>query len=736
MNNSVAPERADHLRLALVVGLTLLARVIPAVVCGVEVSDLSTYRNMAAIVLRNEDIYEVRNIFPYTPLSLFLPLLALRLSAVSHLPFHIVMKLFPLLGDLGTAALVYLLARRRWNSRCATVVGVGFALNPVSILITGFHGNIMPLSVFFAFWAYYLLEVGNRNRTYVLSALALGIGIGLRSWPVLLLPFLLRRGVLTWRQRFVYLMLAGLPSVATLAPYMLVNFEGIRRELFDYKSTPDFGWVGIRRNIWFFQTGDQNLPSAPYWLSRSRFYFLAACSVVVLLAWVRPYVMDTAGWIATALLLNYTLVGGLAAQYLMWVVPFLVLRPYFSLAFSLVAGGAIATFYLTWHPYMLLGRYPPPIAYTKQQIFAWNLAFLMGTWGLGAGWVVWFVGRVIRVGLLARADNDSRAATLQVETASRAEPEERARSRRRWATVASCLLVSCVAVAVALEVLYLRRSRPAPVLPATVQWRVSRQTETKLGAALGLAVHPSGDIYVADVARRAHRVSPTGEFVQTWDLAQLEQPTDVAIGSGGEVYVLDTGGGIYRLQADGTIVQQFSLVPLGAYSPRGLAVDSSRGRFYVSDTGNGRLLVVGMDGTSLGQWGGGTDLHFDLAWGVALDTQGNVYVVEQGPSRITKFSPAGNVLTQWVVKGSVSDVAVGQGDRVYISGADKAHIWVYDTEGRVLGQTDPSLLNQRARALAVVQPGDVVLAMEESIARFSVELPGSDASPPSTSGTR
>lgn len=397
--------------LALVLAMTVLARLIPALMLGSEVADLSIYRRMALIVVREEDIYNARNLFPYTPLSLFVAPFALHIATVFNQPFHLIMKLYPLAGDLGTATLVFLLAQRRWGALRATVVGLAFAFNPISILITGFHGNIMPLTAFLAFWAYYLLETRRRPEIYLLSALVLGIGIGLRSWPVLLLPFLLRPGMLDgWRPRIVYVAVAAFPSVLTLVPYLLANFEGINREFFSYTSVTDFGWIGIWRNLWFLETGFRSLPGteAQDWVSRSRTLFLLAYAVLVAAAFLRPKLLDTAAWIASALILFYTIFGGVAAQYYVWVVPFLALRLY-GVVFSFVALGALVAFYLTHHPGILLGPYPSPIEYSRPEIVRVYLGFLLALWTTGALWLLWVLIRSINQSLQYVIDWRSRA---------------------------------------------------------------------------------------------------------------------------------------------------------------------------------------------------------------------------------------------------------------------------------------------------------------------------------------
>jgi sugar lactone lactonase YvrE len=578
------------------------------------------------------------------------------------------------------------------------------------------HGNIMPLSVFFAFWAYYLLDHPERERTYVLSALALGMGIGLRSWPVLLLPFLLRPGQLKWRQRVLYLFVASLPSVLTLAPYLLVNFNDIRREVFEYKSVADLGWVGAWRAYHFLQAGTRDAPRAGMWLANSRFYFLEAYGGVVLAAWVVPALLDTAGWIATALLLNYTVMGGMAAQYYSWVLPFLIGYPAYYAVFSLVVTGALITFYLALHPGIVLGPFPPPFSYTQPQIFAWNLGFLIATWAVGAGWLLWVVGQLFggrRVAALPPV------AVLQP-------------ARLRWVTLCTLALTGALAGALALELPFIAHSRPPGELPATIEWiGAGRGAEPgHFEAPMATAVDRSGNIYVSDLGNhRVDRFDSTGAFLNAWHTDEgagtpLVEPGGIAAVPSGEVYVLDTAGRIVRLEPDGAVAPYIDLVPLGSYSPRGLAFDSTRKRFYVTDAGKSRILVLGVDGKLIETWGGAdTKLSFDIGWGLAIDSHGNVFVTERGTSRVRKLSPAGVLLAEWIVRDGIFDVAIGADDRVYVSSSDRAQLWVYDNDGHLLGQIRAPMAARaqpQGRALAVAPPHDLVFATEASLIRLDV----------------
>jgi len=85
-------------------------------------------------------------------------------------------------------------------------------------------------------------------------------------------------------------------------------------------------------------------------------------------------------------------------------------------------------------------------------------------------------------------------------------------------------------------------------------------------------------------------------------------------------------------------------------SPSGLAVDS-QGNLYIADTGNSRIRMIGSDGTMRTIAGNGTaDLGGDggpalsaalnTPLGLAVDVDGNLFISDFGNSRIRKLTPA------------------------------------------------------------------------------------------------
>jgi hypothetical protein len=371
--------------LALVLLAAAFVRLVPIFAADRVTADVLRYRKVATHVLDvSWDPYEAPRLYPYPPVWVAVETGAEWLSRRWGFSFAVLVKLPVLLADLG---LVALLARMGAGRGLGLLPAWLYALHPVSILVTGFHGQFDAAALLCLLLAVFWREAGRLDR----SALALAFGIALKSFPVLLLPFF----VLSLdgsRTRLRFLALATLPVVALLAPFALHDPAALRRELLGYGGVADFGWIGLVRAVRWLTTGVLARSEAPHWptlVPLAKAGFLVAFALLLALVAVRRlrFALDTA---ALAVFLAFlAFYGSVSAQYLLWVVPFGVLVPdRYAALHAAASAGALLGFYPFLAPGVLFDAAgPTPDA---------GLLWALGTGAVLAASLAWLAVTVDR----------------------------------------------------------------------------------------------------------------------------------------------------------------------------------------------------------------------------------------------------------------------------------------------------------------------------------------------------
>ena len=136
---------------------------------------------------------------------------------------------------------------------------------------------------------------------------------------------------------------------------------------------------------------------------------------------------------------------------------------------------------------------------------------------------------------------------------------------------------------------------------------------------------------------------------------QFDSPTGIAVDGSGNVLVADTNNGrIEKFSPTGTFLSIIGSKGSGHgqfAEPNGIAIDRS-GNIYVAEVAsNHRVQKLAPDGTFIAEWKG-PELGFYGPRRIAIGPDDSIYVVDQGRTRIVKFSPDGHVLASWGSKGS------------------------------------------------------------------------------------
>lgn len=203
-------------------------------------------------------------------------------------------------------------------------------------------------------------------------------------------------------------------------------------------------------------------------------------------------------------------------------------------------------------------------------------------------------------------------------------------------------------------------------------------SQAQLDNPTGVAVDGAGTLYIVDqINNRVREVSKqiinttagSGTFGYSGDgaagtSAQLGRPLSVTVDSSGNFYISDSGNNVIRKVARNDVITTFAgnqgiggnfggdgnLATGAALSaPAGLALDSA-GNLYFADSGNNRIrkvaasngyisTVAGAGGsTYTGDGGLATLATISHPLGVAVDSQGNIYIADTGNNVIRKVS--------------------------------------------------------------------------------------------------
>lgn len=296
--------------------------------------------------------YQAPRLYPYPPVWMWAEAGSAWLARASGLSFALLVRLPVLAAEL---ALVALIARRA--GRTAAWV---YALHPVSLLVSACHGQFDAVAMLFVL----LAVVAQRARRFDGAALSLALAIGLKSFPVLLLPvFLLATPA---RARLRWALLATAPVALSLVPFVWHDAGAVRRELFGYGGVADFGWIAIVRAVRFLATGALARSEAVHWtplVQAAKALFAIAYAFLVARWWRASRPPDLVAMCLAVLLLFLTLYGALSAQYLLWVVPLGVLAVSREFAaWSAVTVLALLAFYLFLAPGIVRPLVPGPHA--------------------------------------------------------------------------------------------------------------------------------------------------------------------------------------------------------------------------------------------------------------------------------------------------------------------------------------------------------------------------------------
>jgi tripartite motif-containing protein 71 len=162
-------------------------------------------------------------------------------------------------------------------------------------------------------------------------------------------------------------------------------------------------------------------------------------------------------------------------------------------------------------------------------------------------------------------------------------------------------------------------------------------------------------------------------------------------------------------------------------APVGLALDA-QGDFYVMDTKNAQVKKYDPQGNFLLMWGSAGAGQFLIlvpdVGGLELDSHGNVYVLDVSNYRLQKFDRQGKFLTQWGSKGDgpgqfleSADIAIDSQNHVYVGDYLSNYVQKFDENGKLLLRWGSGGQFSGIYSLALDPDGNVLVGDERNILR-------------------
>lgn len=204
---------------------------------------------------------------------------------------------------------------------------------------------------------------------------------------------------------------------------------------------------------------------------------------------------------------------------------------------------------------------------------------------------------------------------------------------------------------------------------------------------IGMAFDASENLYIADQNNhRVQKFDSNGNFIRAFGASYLSSPQGVAVSpSNGYIYVANNyPAQIVKFDSNGNYI---GVVTPPSNRATGLAFDSSS-NLYLTSWYDNVVYKFSSSDTYISSWGG-----LNQPYGVAVDHNNNVYVVNSGTSNVKKYDTNGGLLATISSAGSADGqmnypmyIGVDSNNNIWVSEQNNNRVQKFDSSGNFLAR--------------------------------------------------
>ncbi len=288
-------------------------------------------------------LYQKIDRFIHPPFMIHILNLWLILSKKTSLPFQFWVRLPGILADFGSILLVKSILEKT-NTPFSKIAFMTMVLAPISIMVSGFHGNTDPVLMFFLLIAIDRLSLELSNFNLIAAGLAFGMAISIKMVPLMYLPAIFF--YLPDNKKRIKFLLYAFATFFTLAlPYLAEDPKLILVKILNYHSL--YGYWGIS---FIFKATHNIYLNTIFKEFGAYFTMLLITLAAFCMNWrihgKKPSIFTQC---ALTTFLFFIFTPGFGVQYLAWTVPWIVLlSARESLYYNAITGLFLFTVYSFW----------------------------------------------------------------------------------------------------------------------------------------------------------------------------------------------------------------------------------------------------------------------------------------------------------------------------------------------------------------------------------------------------